>query len=270
MTTTTIDMTKIREAKATMEKDMRGNLPAIRDLAQTILHAQTLTINTTEADELKKMLKEVFSFYAQQSKAICYNAAAESGNPMLYAIRVGSYEVLKIKKDDDEESIVEGSKDIDLLDLYKKQRGIGEDVQWKYFAEKFNYRFTARLAENIGDTATAEKLKEESNFKASDAAWGFKIPFPTATQDMSMSNNHLKKALTIVLTMMVGEKVEDHAIVAGRHDVAFVLNSITKLKKGKIEVASHKDFALILKYVLKHIIYGMPYEIASKNIKTEA
>lgn len=260
----------IRTKFENIKQDMTGKLDLIEAFGNEILTARAVETKAETVEELDKILNKVFKFYAGEAKCLCYAAARASGDPMLYAVEKECYQVLKLQNKDDVRSIVKADRSIELLDLWDRCKGgIGVDPTWRYYAEKFNYRFTARIAEDLGDKENAEKLKAESNYKMSTEAYGFKVPFPSAKADVAISNAQLKQALNTVLHMMVGEKIGDRPIVVNKNDIAFVINSITQLRKGKVKIADHKDFANILNLVLGHIVFNREYKIQSKNIKNK-
>lgn len=265
-------LTAITAKLESMPEKMTGKLPSVKKFAQEILDARLIEKEAKNVEEMDKALDKVVKFYASEAKRLCYAAARKSGDPMMYAIKTNTYEVIKVQTKDEVRSLVMADRDIDLLDLWKTEKnGIGANINWKWYAEKFNYRFHARVAEDLGDIETAKKLKTESNYRMNPEAMGIDVPFPAIDVDLSVSNNNLKTALKTVCSMMVGEKANGKSISANKEDIAYVLNAITALKRGgKIKVATDKDFATILKNVLRHVVFDIPYQVISDKVKKDA
>lgn len=246
------------------------NLNEIETLANTVLEQIAGTEKIEDRVSLEADLQTVIDAYALESKAQCYQAAKDSGDPMKYACTAFFYEVLAVKEDRDEVSkavigrhLEKALRPIDLGDLHKRLEGIGANKMWIHTAEKLNYYLTYRAADRVGAAALSELLT-----KKSDVFYMHEIARKVDLGKNPVSNTNLLKSLQQVITEMLGDGYK-----ATSHDVNYlvdVYSNDNKKSKTGISAANHKTLRNYLKKVCYRILTGgTGYDVDQREIKAK-
>lgn len=205
--------------------------------------------------------------YTAKIKRIVYDVLEGTGNPMLAAVKVLSFETIATKdeKRDDSEikvrTIVRKDKRIDLKDLHEKcVGGIGHDKNWIHNIQKLNCLLTARVAKSVDKTyGTETDLKEiYDSYQMSSVARDFDLgKTPT-------SNTQLLKVLQIMVTQMLGDGYK-----ATSHDVNYLTNAYSKRSKEArtLKMPSHGAFRDLMMDVCNAIVTGKGYRVEYKKKK---
>lgn len=236
------------------------NLEEIKAIADDLLNKAENAENVGDKIAIEKDLDDVLAEYAKISKAACYKAAKESGDPMRFAILEFYYPIIRIKETKDSEtkavtrSIIVAPKPIDLGDLHKKLEGIGKNPHWIYMAEQFNFHLSKRAADRMNVTINTDAFYMNEIAKQIDLG---KNP---------CSNTQLLKTLNTVVQAMIGE--EYHAL---SHDVNYLVDCYvndSKKSKTAVTAANHKTLRNYLKKVCYRILTnGKGYDVEQKEIK---
>lgn len=236
------------------------NLDEIKAIAKDLLNQAENAEDVKTKTAIEKDLDEACAEYAKISKARCYKAAKDSGDPMQYAVLNFYYPAIKVKETHNKDTdtiireIVDVDKPIDLGDMHKKLNGIGKDTKWIYMAEQFNFHLSKRAADRIGATINTDCFYMDEIARQIDLG---KNP---------CSNTQLLKTLNAIVAAMLGE--EYHAV---SHDVNYLIDVyVTDAKKSKTAVtaANHKTLRNYLKKVCYRILTnGKGYDVEQREIK---
>ena len=237
-----------------------NDLVEIKGMAKEYLNKFENAETVKERKDIEEDLDTIIAEYAKISKAACYKAASESGDPLRYAVLEFFYPVIKVKetvnKDTDTviREIVDASKPIDLGDLHKRLEGIGADPKWIYACEKFNFYLTLRAAERVGAKVNSDAFALQEISK--EISLG-KTP---------CSNTQLLKTLQKLIDMMLGEGYK-----AVSHDVHYLVDCYAndnKKSKTGITLANHKTLRNYMKKICYRILTnGTGYDVEQREIK---
>ena len=236
------------------------NLEEIKAMAEDLLNKAENAENVGEKVTIEKDLDDVLAEYAKISKAACYKAAKESGDPMKFAILKFYFPIIRVKETKDKDtgailrSIIEADKPIDLGDLHNKLGGIGVNPHWIYVAEQFNFHLSKRAADRMNVKINTDAFYMNELAKQIDLG---KNP---------CSNTQLLKTLNSVVQAMIGE--EYHAL---SHDVNYLVDCYVndnKKSKTSVTAANHKTLRNYLKKVCYRILTdGQGYDVEQKEVK---
>ena len=239
-----------------------NNLSELKDMAVELLDKSENAEDVKTRKEFDADIDTVITEYNKISKANCYKAAAESGDPLRYAVLQFSYPGLRVKETKDKDTgailreIADTAKSIDLGDLHKRCDGIGADKKWIYALERFNFYLTIRAAERVGAKVN------------SDAFVMNEISKEISLGKTPCSNTQLLKTLQTIVTMMLGGEYK-----ATSHDVHYLVDCYandSKKSKTAITLANHKTLRQYMKKICYRILTnGTGYDVEQKEIKEE-
>ena len=249
-----------------------GTLQEIADAVDTIVKAQNewlLDNDFTSSGKWNDTVDQLCGRYTNIQRGICFDACIATGNPMIEACKVLTFESIRVKESKDSETkltkreVQNVDKDIDLLALHKYVKdGIGADKDWVYKLQKLNYLLAGKVGQAIGDPKwSGENLKAVSDsFVMHDIARAFDMgKNPT-------SNTQMLKTLTTIVQAMIGEEYKPTS-----HDVAWLCEAYSrKDRKAKtVQLPNHKTFALLLRDVCNNAITRTGYTADSKACKKQ-
>lgn len=219
-----------------------------------------------DAHALDEVISDAVSKFTVLAKNACFNRLAESSNIMLAAVNKRTFTTIKIKdttekSDDGVETpvrkIVEATKDIDLLDLQKYvKHNIGNSPDWNYMIDKLGMHLTVKVAYEVDSRL---KSKIESMYELKKIA-----------QQVDLGNNPCSKTKILKTVQSIVDAMLGDGYKASSHDVAFILNSITKVSKGRDAISMVNDRTLrrIIADVCYHCVIGdHHYNVESKHVK---
>lgn len=233
------------------------------------------TLKAIEAD-----LDEVIGEYNATSRKLCYKDCIATGDPMREAVIRLYYPGIKYKdepidkdnKDITVRVIVDVSKEINLLDLHERAKGIGHDSLWTQYIKRLNCLLTIRTAKDIGAKVIGHKDGEVDFKKFKDnlnyAAIAKEIA--AARKDKSaadpVSNTQLLKTVREMVTAMMGEEI---GASAKSHDVNFlnIVYATAGKKALQVVTPAHKTFTWYMAQVCHHLVTGEDYTAFSKEYK---
>lgn len=237
------------------------NLEEIKGMAENLLEKAVSEKDITKRASLFEDVNIAVDAFNTQSKANCYKAAKQSGNPMHYACKEFFYPAIKVKEVKDKDTkisvftISDCEKPIDIGDMHKRLEGIGADTKWYYLGEKLNFYLSIRAAERVGTKINMDCFRMNEISKQIEMG---KTP---------LSNTNILKTLQSVITAMLGEGFK-----CTSHDVNFLIDvyaNDNKKSKTAITAANHKTLRGYLKKVCHRILTdSKSYEVEQKEIKT--
>lgn len=229
--------------------------------------APSLKVLNSTKEEIDKTVKA----YGVAAKVATFEGILEmDGNIIVNAATVHRFETLRVKDVKDEfgnvsKEVSSTDTQVDPSDLQKYAcKSIGEDKDWSYSCERFNFRLTLAVGKNLGLTGKQlEKINDSYSFSklceglrnSGDLAEVNKTADPT-------SKTQLLKALNELVAQMVGKDYK-----CSSHDVAYLLATQTKKGKAALSVtaATHKAFRMIIMDVLHNIIKVKAAKAADKD-----
>ena len=231
-----------------------------------------------EAAEFSALIDKAVEDYGAIAQKLCFDGLIAKDDPMLAACLTLNFDTIAVKDTMEGEGeiktlkreLVNKSKQIDLLKLekYSKDRTgktIGHDPKWNNMVERLNLLFAMDCAVTIGkgaDFLTAMGDTYAIQEASKDIDLGAKNP----KAGTPISNTALLKAVTTVVTAMIGE---DYGKKTLTHDVKFLkIASARKSKKAlSIQCANHKFMRAYLMEVCNRIATGGVYDVDYKKRK---
>lgn len=212
------------------------------------------TLNT----ELTKLVQD----YGDHAKTLCFEDCANSGEPMMAAIKRLTYTVIAVKDENIKEQLTprriieDKERPIDLLALDRYVTGgIGRDKNWKYIAQKFNMVMTGRVHKVLG--LSAKDLANDYDMAG-------------AADDIDMGKNPdsakgLLANLQKLITAMVGEEYKAEAC-----DVGYLIETYSKKGRNRMSVAcaKHTKFVGTIAEICNRIVEGGSYGVEYKRKKS--
>lgn len=196
--------------------------------------------------------------YVATAKEKCFEECKATEDPMLHAVKVLSYPVIRIadKKDNDTglitRSVSDSAKDINLFELHKYCGGIGKDDKWVYKLEKFNCLLTAKKAKDLG----LDPKKVYNSYAMNEISRAIDLgATPT-------SNTQILKNLQVIVDSMIGDNYK-----ATSHDVSYLTSIYSKKGKKALAVAcaNHRYLCNYIACICHRIVTGAGYELEHKE-----
>lgn len=249
------------------EADLKGEIPFI-----DVISGDKEEV-VKESVPARTVLDDVISEYATISRTDCFNALKDTDDPMLEAIKVFNYDVIravekKVGEGDVKTSVLEitdGVRQIDLRALHKFiDGGIGKNKSWIYMIQQFNKLMTARVINDLSGTAKEKsaKLKKLNDSYAMD-----KIARDIDLGKDVVSNTAMLNALQSIITAMIGDEYK-----ALTHDVKFLLYTYCRKDRAalKVNCANHKYLTSYVMSIANRIVTGGVYEEGYKAVKSKS
>ena len=253
------------------------SLRGLKDLAIETLDKWESTDSVAERKKLNATLEEIISQYGADSKAACYRAARESGDPMAYACQEFFYATIRVKETKDKEtgevvrSIDDAQKSIDLADLHDNTKGgigqhlvalsDGDEVSWKTAIQTFNGNLTYRAADRLNDGTTKELLRNNPGcYRLSEAAR--KLEVGELTDDEMLAD------IDKILKAMIGDEYE--ADEKDLHSVQDNYISNDRKSKTSFNAANHRTMIELFKKICYRHLNGCEgYGVVSRELKNK-
>lgn len=214
----------------------------------------------TDASAEEAIITETVNEYTKIARDGVFQQCKESGDAMLEAVKLLSFETIAVKDDKTDESkipvrkVEPREKAIDLLKLHKYCEGIGAQKDWVYRIQKFNMLLTLQKCIDLG----VDAKKVNDSYLMSDLARQIEFgKTPT-------SKTNILKTLQAVVDAMLGEGYK-----ATSHDVNYLLSIYAKKNRKALSVtcANHSYLTRYLAEICHRIVTGEPYDVVYKEKK---
>ena len=240
---------KLQELRTTVEGKVKSYNEAMHDN------------KFDDAAKFDAEITETVNEYTGIARDICFEDCVATGNPMMAAITALSFMTIAVKDNEvgDEKipvrEVIEKERQIDLYKLHKYvDGGIGENKDWIYMIEKFNFLMTAQKAKDLGIDPTAIN----DSYAMSEIAKQYDLGKNPA------SKTNLLKTLTAIVQAMIGEEYKPVS-----HDVNFLLSVYSRKSRKALTVscANHKYLRGYIAEICHRIVTGKSYEVDYKKVK---
>lgn len=214
----------------------------------------------TDASAEEAIITETVNEYTRIARDGVFQQCKESGDAMLEAVKLLSFETIAVKDDKTDESkipvrkVEPREKAIDLLKLHKYCEGIGAQKDWVYRIQKFNMLLTLQKCIDLG----VDPKKVNDSYAMSDLARQIEFgKTPT-------SKTNILKTLQAVVDAMLGEGYK-----ATSHDVNYLLSIYAKKNRKALSVtcANHSYLTRYLAEICHRIVTGESYDVVYKEKK---
>ena len=239
-----------------LHAEMENLVPLYNELQQGEGNLRTvLALDTKMRDYMKKYQKlreyEVFEELSKHEK------------PLLQAVRQLSYETIafkdKVIKDTTipVREIVDKTVQIDLGKLHKfVDGGIGEDKNWIYSLEKFNFLLTAKVARDLDAKASLTEINDSYHMR--------KLSREVDLGTTKLSKNNISKTLNAVIMEMLGKEYKSSS-----HDVLYLENAMTVDLRSVagLKVGNDRRLRNVVLKTLNRIVTGKDYVVTSNQVR---
>lgn len=249
-----------REEKIAAKNQLLADINAlVREYNELMLDAKGGEAKSKD-DDIQSKVKE----YNQLSATICYDDCLACENPMLEAVRMLTYDTVKLTDEKNDISAIAtrhadpATKAIDLLsfDRYasrfpEHKSGVGKDPKWSAYIEQLNFQLTLRTANELGVDPTAINNSYAMSELARETTLGKN---PT-------SNTQLLKTLQLIVTAMIGEEYKPLS-----KDVTFLMRTYARKGRKALQVAcsDHKKFTSLIAEICYRIVTDETYTVDFK------
>lgn len=245
--------------------------------------------NPTEAAEPPRALSaiaadldEIVTDYNVASRKLCYTDCQQSGDPLREAVIRLTYPTItyrdepvdKENKDITVRKIVDRAKEIDLLDLDARLKGIGNDKMWAHRVKFLNCLLSIRTAKDLGcdeichkDGAVNLKVFKD-NFNYSDIAKKMGEHKTDSRAANPVSNKQMLKTLREMVSMMLGDEIGNTAASCDVNFLSMIYVSSGR-KAMQVVVPTNKKFVWYMMEVCHRLVTGEHYTVFSKEYKAK-
>ena len=217
-------------------------------------------------------IKELEKSYAEAAQVLTFMQLKDKENPMLEAIKMHSFEVLKHKDSAESGSTIKTreiqtvERQFDLREFDNFCGGkVSADKYWANFAEQMNQLIAIKVANDlkVDDLASIGTSYFISKTKAE-----IKLSEEGADVANPISNTQMLKLLQKCLDKIIYEDNDGkNKYKATSQDVAWLIYTYgRKDSKGRLtlKLADHKQFRKVLADVLHRIVTNTNYKVAYK------
>lgn len=214
------------------------------------------TDSKEEADKLASAIKDFRDEYNEYSSRKALMTCLEADKPIMAAIKMSAYPVLKTstKEDESGSKTIKVSDDAALIDFCKFNSKV---IPWFYEVESLEFIIVNQICKELGIPLPSDvKIKT-----ADDIVRVFRVSKEAAEAAVkeSASKTTLKKIVSSIVTNMVGEefggKVESK-------DITYLVYNMTrgdKKKRGSVKIEGVKWFMKLVADVASRIVNGGEY-----------
>lgn len=213
-------------------------------------------------------LDELKSAYATLRAKEVYADLAQEEEPIISAIKMYSFEVVRIKevKDKETHAVISIERDVKSkqIDLLKFCKQAELDTMWQYDVEACNQLLALRCAKSLGYTTTQIEQMSKSYFMQTQARKIKMGETPT-------SNTKVCKMLQEVIDKIMPNTDENGKSIlkVNSHDVAYLDNCYAK--KGReqltIALAKHDFLRRLIMDIMYRLLTDAKYSVEYKAIK---
>ncbi len=244
----------------------KKSLPEVKEQASVLLLLADSAEVRAEIAWLNELLEKTVNYYTSEARLECYRTASETSDPMKYACLTYTFKSIRVKETRDKvtrdtiREIAQCDKDIDLLDLHqwikehKNARGIGADPTWPRAAAGFNAALTRSNAVAIGDTETAKRFCDLSQYRKTN-----EIDFEAALGDGDWD------AFVSVIHKMLGDEFEPNN--EDWRTLTRTLISLKKKARNTVKSKNNESFVAALKDICYRILTDGHYTLESDLLK---
>lgn len=223
----------------------------------------------SDAAKLATDIDELVKEYNSIMQNITFKACKDSDDPMLAAVTKLEYGVIAAKDQKSEDSkvpvkiIVDKVKQIDLAKLHKFCGGIGNDQNWIYMVENFNFVMTARIAKELG--VSPERLKEISDSYAMSKIardMGSSVDGADPT-----SNTQIQEKVSQCVEAMIGGEFAKKIVSRDAKYLIRVYSGKSRKTSLTVKCSNHNYMRGYMMDICHHLVTGKPYDVEFKAAK---